>query len=141
MLRLRESGILHHELGTLIDNIRVGLVGGKDPHLGPGLPVRDQVVEAQAGCKLALAILLGDLLIEEAPVPAPAPVLILGLDTVKLADSLLFPAGQLKGLARPLVLPEYQHGEEGTDHVHLVRTVPQHSAVVRLHYGHPAPKL
>ena len=52
MLRLAQGGVLHHVLGALVDDVRVGLVRGEDAHLGPGLPVRDQVVEAQPGGKL-----------------------------------------------------------------------------------------
>ncbi len=52
VLRLAQGGVLHHVLRALVDDVRIGLVGGEDAHLGPGLPVRDQVVEAQTGGEL-----------------------------------------------------------------------------------------
>ena len=107
MLRQAQGGVLHHILGALVDDVGVGLVGGEDAHLGAALTVADQVVESQARRQFALAVLLGNLGVEEAPVPHPAAVIILHLDAVELADGVHLPGEEGEGLTRPLVLTEH----------------------------------
>ena len=134
-LRLSQAGVFHHILGALVDDVGVVLVGGEHPHLGPLLPVEEEVVQAQSGRKFALPVFLGDLVVEESAVAHPGPVLVPDLDAVKLPDGLLLPGQQYKGFSRPLVLSEAQQGEEVQHVLHRLRAVPQHGAVLRPHHA------
>ena len=108
VLRLPETGVLHHVLGRLVDLGGIILVGGEDPHLGPLLPVPQQVVQPQPGGQFGLAVLLGQLVVEEPPVSPPAAVLVLLLHTVEIPDGVQLPVQQPEGLTSPLVGAEAQ---------------------------------
>ena len=134
MLRLPNDGVLHHGLSAAVNNIGVLLVHSKNAHVWLLLAVSQQVVQPQSCCQLALSVFLRDLVIEEAPIPDPTPVIILDLDAVELPDQIPLPGEQLKWLARPIVLSEHQHGEEFFHTVHGLLAVPQLRAVIRLGY-------
>ncbi len=128
---LRQGGVLHHVLGALVDNIRVFLVHGEDAHIGEGLAVRQKMVQAQAGGKFALAVLLRNLVVQEPPVPDPASVIVPDLDAVELPDNLFLPREEFKGAACPLVLAEHQQTEEAEHPVRRFLAVPELRPVVR----------
>ena len=93
--------------------------------------VHEQVVEPEAGGEFALAVFLGDLLVEEAAVSHPAAVVILYLYAVKLPDGIPLPRQEFKLLSGPLVLPKHQHGEKTQHPVDGFLVVAQVFAVSR----------
>ena len=131
---LAEGRILHHVLGALVERVGVLLIHGEDAHIGHLLSVCHQVVQSQAGGKFRLSVLLGDLIVQEAPVPDPISLVVLDLDAVKLPDQLLLPCLQLEWFARPSVLSEHQEGEKAQDPVHRLLAVPQFRTVVGLRH-------
>ena len=134
MLRLPNDGVLHHGLSAAVNDIGVFLVHGKNAHVWLLLAVSQQVVQPQPRCQLALSVFLRDLVIEEAPIPYPTPVIILDLDAVELPDQVALPRKQFKGLASPVILAEHQHGEKGFHTLYGGLVVPQLRAVIRLGY-------
>ena len=137
VLRLAQAGVLHHVLGRLVDLGGVFLVGGEHPHPRPLLAVVQQVIQAQAGRQFRLAVFLGQLVVEVAPVAHPQAVLVLHLNTVELPDGLLLPGEQLEGLARPLVLSEAQQGKEVQYVLYRLPAVAEHASVLRRWHLHP----
>ena len=131
MLRLAQAGVLHHVLGRLVDLRGVLLIRGEDAHPRSGLPVPEQMLQAEAGGKLGLSIFLRQLVVKETAVTDPGAVLILGLHPVKLGDGVHFPGLKLKGLSCPLVLAVAQQAEKVHRVLHGLGAVAQLRSVVR----------
>ena len=63
MLRLAQTGVLHHIFGRFIDLGRVLLVAGEQAHTGPLLRLAQQMVQAQPGRQLCFSVFLRELVI------------------------------------------------------------------------------
>lgn len=135
-LRPAQAGMFHHILGGLIDDIRIIFICGKDPHLGPVLPVIEQVIQPQPGGKFALTVLLGQLIVKKPAISHPPPVRILDPHPIKEPNGLFFPREQLKGPARPLVLSKAQQAKEIPHILNGLLIEPQHAPIPRLRHSH-----
>ena len=132
--RLAQCRVLHHVLGALVDDIRVGLIGGENAHLRAALAVIHQQIQPQPCRKLALAVLLGDLVIQKPAVSHPLAAIVADLDAEELPDGPPLPLQKVERLTGPLVLAKHQHGEEFLHTVHLGLVVPEFRAVIRRRY-------
>ena len=132
--RLAQCRVLYHVLGALVDDIRVGFIGREDAYLRAALAVIHQQIQPQPCRKLALAVFLGDLVIQKPAVSHPLAAIVADLDAEELPDGPQLPLQKVEWLAGPLVLAEHQHGEKGFHTLYGGLVVPELRAVIRRRY-------